>query len=158
MAEITLTESSYRQLKEELQHLKTVKRAEITEAIRKARAFGDLSENFEYHAARREQGILNGRIQDIERTLQRARVVPDDGHQDEETAGLGSVVTVRDLDMDEELEYVLVDPVQADPVNDRISIESPIGKELLGKKIGATVEVKTPTGKVRLEILAIRKE
>src|SRR5436309_539092 len=121
--EIILTESSYKRLQEELDHMKTVKRAQIAEALRKARGYGDLSENFEYHAARRDQGILNGRIAEMERTLEIARVVPD-GAGGADLAGLGTAVMVKDLETEDEWEYTLVDVVQADPVNDRISVQS----------------------------------
>lgn len=155
--EVILTESSYRQLQQELEHMKTVKRAEISEALRKARDYGDLSENFEYHAARRDQGILNGRIAEAERTLEIAKVVPDDAN-DGVSVGLGSVVQVRDLETEDECEYALVDAVQADPLNDRISVQSPVGQALLRKKIGEIVEVEIPTGTARYEIVGIRRE
>jgi len=138
--------------------LKSVKRPELAEALRKARAYGDLSENFEYHQARRDQGILNGRIAELERTLEVAHVVPDAAQPQGEAAVLGSIVTVHDLDTDEEWEYVLVDPVQADPVNDRISVQSPVGKALLGVVPGDTVEVKIPAGTAQYRIVAVRHE
>jgi transcription elongation factor GreA len=153
--EIILTEASFRKLQEELEHLKTVKRTEIAESLRKARGYGDLSENFEYHAARRDQGILNGRIAQMERTLEIARVVPDQAMVGEE-AGLGSIVLVRDLDSQDEWEYTLVDAVQADPINDRISLQSPVGQALLARKAGDVVDVPIPDGTARYEILAIR--
>jgi transcription elongation factor GreA len=155
--DIILTESSYRRLREELEHLKTVKRAEIAEALRKARAYGDLSENFEYHSARREQGILNGRIAEMEKTLEIAKVVPDSSAP-EDAVGLGSIVMVRDLETGEEWEYTLVDAVQADPINDRISIQSPVGQALMHKKVGDVVEVQVPAGKAHYEVLRIRHE
>lgn len=158
MAEnVILTESSFRKLQTELDHLKTVKRAEIAESLRKARAYGDLSENFEYHAVRRDQGILNGRIAEMERTLEIARVVPDESHAGD-TVGLGSILLVRDLDEDEEWELTLVDAVQADPVNDRISVQSPVGQALLGRQAGDEVTVQTPGGQVRYEVLRISHE
>lgn len=153
--EIILTESSYRQLQQELEYLKTVKRAEIAVALRKARGYGDLSENFEYHAARRDQGILNGRIAEIEKTLEIATVVSDDVAVGE-GIGLGAIVMVRDLENGDEWEYTLVDAVQADPINDRISVQSPVGQALLGKTTGDIVEVAVPAGKARYEILGVR--
>ena len=155
--EIVLTESSYQKLQDELDHLKKVKRPEIVEALRRARGFGDLSENFEYHAARRDQGILNGKIAELERMLEIARIVPD-GSAGGELAGLGSVVKVKDLDMEDEWEYALVDPVQADPVNDRISAQSPVGQALMGTRVGDIVEVEIPAGRAKYEILDIRHE
>ena len=155
--DLILTESSYRKLQDELDHLKKVKRPEMAEALRKARSYGDLSENFEYHAARRDQGILNGQIAELEKTLEIATVVPD-GATGGDTAGLGSIVKVRDLDMADDWEYTLVDPVQADPVNDRISLQSPVGQALLGSKVGDVVEVEIPAGTAKYEILGIRHE
>ena len=155
---ILLTESSQKKLQQELEYLKKVKRAEIAEALRKARAFGDLSENFEYHAARKEQGILNGRIAEMEKTLEIAKVVPDD-HETHEGGGvgLGSIVMVRDLEEGDEWEYTIVDAVRADPVNDLISIHSPVAQALLGRSVGDRVEIKVPSGTAHYEILGIRR-
>jgi transcription elongation factor GreA len=155
--EIILTESSYKKIQQELEYLKTVKRSEISEALRKARGYGDLSENFEYHAARRDQGILNGRIAEMEKTLEVATVVSD-ATVKSDAAGLGSIVMVRDLEAGDEWEYTLVDAVQADPVNDRISLQSPVGEALMNCKVGDVVEVEIPAGTVRYEILNIRHE
>ncbi|MCX6360949.1 MAG: transcription elongation factor GreA [Armatimonadetes bacterium] len=155
--QIVLTESSRAKIEAELNHLKTTKRQEIAEAIRKARAFGDLSENFEYHAARRDQGMLNGRITDLEALLEQAVIVADDSHADDTAAGLGMTVTVWDLVYDEEVCYRLVDPVQADPLKDMISIQSPVGRALTGKRVGETIEVPIPAGIARLKITAISR-
>lgn len=154
--EMILTESSIARLREELDYLKSTKRRELTEALRKARGYGDLSENFEYHAARREQAILNGRIADLEKTIERAVVVPDAPSGSAETVGLGATVEVRDLDTNDQWEFTLVDPVQADPINDRISVNSPVAQALLGKAVGATVEAQIPAGVARYEIVSIR--
>jgi transcription elongation factor GreA len=155
--DILLTESSFRQLQGDLERLKTVERPKIAEDLRRARAYGDLSENFEYHAARKAQGILNGRIADIEKTLEIAKVVSNDAVASD-TAGLGSVVMVRDLETEDEWEFVLVDAVQADPVNDRISVQSPVGQALMGKKAGDSVEIQIPAGMARYDVLGIRLE
>jgi transcription elongation factor GreA len=154
--EIILTPASKEKLEAELNHLRVVERPAIAEAIKKAREYGDLSENFEYQAARRSQGILNGRIAELEAVLKRARVV--EAHEDEETVGLGSVVTVRDLESEDEWDYVIVDAASADPMNDRISYSSPVGQALLKKQVGDVVEVLIPAGKARYEIIALRKE
>jgi len=153
--EIILTETSFRKLQEELEYLRTTKRQEIAEALRRARGFGDLAENFEYHAARRDQGILNGRIAELEKTLEIAKVVPDDARAGD-SVGLGSIVLVRDLETEEEWEFTIVDPVQADPVNDRISMQSPVAQALMGCRVGDTVEVKVPDGTVEYAVLEIR--
>lgn len=154
--ETVLTESSVAKLREELEFLKTTKRRELSEALSRARSYGDLSENFEYHAARQEQAILNGRIADIEATLERAVVVPDGPAGTPDAVGLGCTVTVRDLEEDEEWTFTLVDPVQANPIDDRISINSPVGQALSGKAVGDVVQVKAPAGVSEYEILAIR--
>ncbi len=152
---LVLTESSLQKLREELEYLRTVKRREVAEALRKARAFGDLSENFEYHAARREQAILNGRIAELERAIETATIVTDGPDSAQEEAQLGSILTVQDLDAGEEWKFQLVDPVQANPAEDRVSIQSPVGAAVLGKKVGDRVQVKAPGGLMRYEIVAI---
>jgi transcription elongation factor GreA len=152
--EIVLTQASYDKLKQDLEYMKTTKRRDLAEALRKARAYGDLSENFEYHAAKKDQGILNGRIADLERQLELARIVPNDAAISASGA-MGTVVRVRDLDEDDEWDYYLVDAVQADPVNDRISVQSPVGKALLGTVPGDKVEVETPGGMARYEIVSV---
>lgn len=153
--EIILTVSSKKRIEEELNELRMVKRPEITEAIKRAREYGDLSENFEYQAARQSQAILNGRIAELEAVLERCRVVQDDPNNGE-TVGLGSIVMVRDLESEDEWEYTIVDATSADPMNDRISYSSPVGQALMKRNIGEVVEVDIPAGKARYEILGIR--
>lgn len=150
--EIILTESSYKQLQSEIENLKTVKRAEIADALRKARAYGDLSENFEYHAARREQGILNGKIAEKERILEIAKVVPDEVSNGD-GIGLGSVVMV--MEDGAEWEFTIVDSIQADPMKDLISVHSPVAKAMMGKKAGETVTVQAPDGEIVYEIISV---
>ena len=154
--DMILTESSFQQLQAELETLRTTKRAEIAESIRKARAYGDLSENFEYQEARRAQGILNGRIQYLSKLLEVAKVVPD-AEGEPECSGLGSIVRIRDLETEDEWEYTLVDAVQADPLNDRISYNSPVGQALMNCRVGDVVEVNIPAGMARYEILEISR-
>jgi transcription elongation factor GreA len=155
--EIILTAGSKKQKEEELTYLRTVKRPEITEAIKRAREYGDLSENFEYQAARQAQAILNGRIAELEALLERARVV-DDAAAGGDTVGLGSIVAVKDLETEDEWEYTIVDATSADPANDRISYTSPVGKALMHHKIGDVVEVAIPAGTARYEIMGLRHE
>lgn len=154
--EIILTPTSKKRLEEELVHIRTVQRPEVNDAIRKAREYGDLSENFEYHAARQAQGILNGRVAELEAILSRARIVETD--RDADTIGLGSTVLVYDLEMEEEWELTIVDPPSADPANDKISISSPIGKALVGKKVAEVATAETPNGLAQYKILGIRYE
>jgi len=153
--ELILTVSSKKQKEEELSNLRSVKRPEITEAIRKAREYGDLSENFEYHAAKQSQAILNGRIAELEALLDRARVVEDDA-TGSENVGLGCIVMVRDLETEDQWEYTIVDATSADPANDRISYSSPVGQALMRKVIGDVITVAIPDGTARYEIVSIR--
>ena len=155
--EIILTASSKQKLLDELNEIRTVKKPEITESIKRAREYGDLSENFEYQAARQAQGIMNGRIAEIEAILDRARIVEDDAVGGD-TVGLGSIVMVRDLDNDEEFEYTIVDATSADPANDRISYSSPVGQALMRHKVSEVVNVTLPVGKTRYEIIGLRHE
>jgi len=153
--ELILTASSKKRLEEELIELRTVKRPEVTESIKRARAYGDLSENFEYHAAKQAQAILNGRIAELEAVLERAQVV-EDGSAGGETVVLGSIVMVRDMETEDVWEYTIVDASSADPLNDRISYSSPVGQALIHKKIGDVVEIAIPAGKAHYEIIGLR--
>src|SRR5258708_36143854 len=119
-----MTESSYLEIQQKLEHFKKVKRAEMAEALRKARSYGDLSENFEYHAARRDQGILNGQIAEMEKQLEIATVVPDSDLVTG-TVGLGSTVVLREEPTGADWEVTLVDAVKPNPLEERISVQSP---------------------------------
>lgn len=158
--ELILTASSKKQKEEELTYLLTVKRPEITEAIKKAREYGDLSENFEYQSARQAQAINNGRIAELQALLERARVV-DDAAVKSDMVDLGSIVKVQDLEADDDdedavWEYTLVDATSANPAENRISFSSPVGQALKGKKVGETVEVPIPAGKAHYKIIGLR--
>ena len=153
--EIILTESSKKRLLAELTDLRTVKRPEITESISRAREYGDLSENFEYHAAKQAQAILNGRMEELEAILDRARVV-DDAAVGGDTVGLGSIVKVVDQDNDDEWEFTIVDATSADPDNDFISYSSPIGQAALEHKVGDFIKVTTPAGVRKYELIGLR--
>ena len=155
---LIITPNRKREIEDELSHLRAVKRPEITEAISRAREYGDLSENFEYQAARRDQAILNGRIAELENILDRAQVVENGTGGD--VIQMGAVVQVRDLEYDDEdpMEYTIVDAMSADPANDRISYSSPVGKALMGRKIGDIVEIDIPAGLARYEIIGLRYE
>ncbi|MGC4043894.1 MAG: transcription elongation factor GreA [Armatimonas sp.] len=151
--EIILTPSGKQKIEEELQQLRSVEMPALSERIRQARALGDLSENFDYQDSKRQQGFIAGRIADLTAILERARIVEETTGSD--SVGMGSTVSLRDLDYDDELSYTLVDPVSADPANDRISVSSPVGKALMGAKVGDKVEVDIPSGKARYEVLGI---
>ena len=155
--ELILTASSRRKIEDELALIRTVKRPEVTEAIRRAREYGDLSENFEYQAAKQAQAILNGRQADLEALLDRARFV-EDGSVGGEFVGLGAIVKVKDLESDDEWEYTIVDATSADPANDLISYASPVGQALIKHKVGDVVNVALPNGAAKYEITGLRHE
>lgn len=152
MSEILITPEGYERLKRELEELKTVKRREIVERIKAARALGDLSENFDYQDAKRQQAFLEGRIKDLETVLSRAKVVPRPDNAGE-IVHLGSKVTLRDSE--KERTITIVGSFEADPLQDLISILSPLGEALLGKAAGEEVVVNTPKGEVRYKIVGI---
>jgi transcription elongation factor GreA len=152
--EIVLTPGKYAELKDELEHLMTVERSAISERIRQARALGDLSENFDYQDAKRQQGFLEGRIANIKGMLEQAVIAEYQSGGD--TVGFGSKVKVFDVEFEEEIEYTLVGAVEADPAQGMISNTSPLGKALLGNKVGDVVEVPTPAGQDKYKILEIK--
>lgn len=132
-----------------------VKRPEIAETLRQARALGDLRENFAYDDAKRQQAIIEGRIKDLQKILEIAKVVQKPDNADGVTAHLGSLVTLRDVDSSNERKLMLVGSFEADPLQDRISIVSPVGAAIIGKLLNETVEVQTPKGIIRYQIIAI---
>ncbi|NMP21453.1 transcription elongation factor GreA [Sulfobacillus harzensis] len=152
--ELLISPEGLKKLEAELEHLTTVKRREVAERIKTAREFGDISENSEYEDAKNEQAFIEGRIQTLEKMLRQARVV-DAETQDPTMVHIGSHVTVKDLEENIEEEYVIVGATEADPMKNRISNESPVGKALIGAKVGDQVEVTAPVGKIRLEIVKI---
>jgi transcription elongation factor GreA len=158
--EIILTKDGYEQLKRELDRLKTVERAKSAERIRRARAQGDLSENFEYHEAKRAQAMLEGRIRELQRILEVAQVV-DHLPGEDGVVSVGCVVTVEDLEHREKWTFRIVDTASAavfgaDEEHEHVSAASPLGQALVGKKVGDIVQVQTPGGIVDYEILSVR--
>ena len=132
---VILTREGYENLKEELANLKTVRRKEVAERLKQAIDFGDLSENSEYDDAKNEQAFIEGRIQTIEATLHNAQVI-EDGTHSSGVVNIGSYVTVRDVELDDVEEYRIVGTSEADPMQNKISNESPLGAGLLGKRQG----------------------
>ena len=132
----------------------TSRRGELAQNIRTAKAYGDLSENFEYHEAKREQGFVEGRIMQLKQIVPSLCVVPPEAVPKDEV-GFGSIVTVRE-DSGDEWEFFIVGPLEADPMEDRISYESPLGAALLERRVGEVVEAQVPAGTVRYEITSIR--
>lgn len=152
-----MTYEGVKKLEEELEYLKTVKRKEVTEKIKVALGYGDLSENSEYDEAKNEQAFTEGRILQIENMLKNASVV-DESEIPAGTVAVGATVKVKDYDFDEVVEYTIVGSAEADPMNFKISNESPVGKALIGRKIGEVVEATVPDGISKFEILDIRRE
>lgn len=152
--EIVMTKEGYDDLVKELNELKTTRRAEISEKIRVARGFGDLSENSEYDEAKNEQAMIEARILQIEAMLKNVKLL-DAGALDTETVNLGSKVKVLDTEFDEEETYQIVGSTEANPDQGKISDESPIGKNLLGHRVGDIVAIPVPNGTVTYKILDI---
>ncbi len=147
-----LTAEGYLELETELNELKNVKRQEVIVALKEARAMGDLSENADYDAARNDQAQIEARIKELEYKLEHSKIV--DNRKKGSGAGIGSLVTVQDEDGDEE-EYKLVSSIEADPFNNKISVESPLGLAIKGKKTGDTVLVESPNGGYNIKILNV---
>lgn len=153
---VVMTYDGLKKMEQELENLKTVRRKEVAEKIKEARGQGDLSENAEYDAAKEEQGEIESRIVQLENLLRNAEVIDEDVLK-MDVVNLGSKVTVLDVEFDEEMDYTIVGSTEADPMNGRISNESPLGMALLGQKVGATVMADTPDGEVAFKILNIQK-
>ena len=153
---VYLTAEGLQKLKDELHHARTVERPRISQEIAEARAQGDLSENAEYDAAKEAQGHLEARIAKLEDTVANARVVNED-EVDASKARILSNVRVLNQKAGKEAVYTLVSPQEADLKQNRISVESPIGKALLAREVGDVVDVKVPAGTVKLEVLEITR-
>jgi len=153
MKEHYLTEEGEKRLQEELEILRGPKREELAQRLRSAIQMGDLSENADYKKAKEDQGFLEGRIQELEYILRNVKIIEENknGHNIVE---VGATVTVQEEDFPEEI-YFMVGSQEADPINGRISNESPIGQALLGKKTGEVVSIQTPSGSLQLKIIKI---
>jgi transcription elongation factor GreA len=153
--EVLLSPEGKKNLEEELNHLKLVRRKEVAERIKAARDFGDLSENAEYEDAKNEQAFVEGSIMTLEKMLRHAKVVQE-AQRNPEVVTIGSTVKVKDLSKDKVYEYTIVGSHEADPSRRRISNESPVGRALLGQKAGAVVSVMVPAGTFKYEVLSIQ--
>ncbi len=151
--QVLLTPEGLKKYEEELDHLKNVRRHEIAERIKVAISFGDISENSEYEDAKNEQAFIEGKISDLEKKLSNVKIIHDDADEDE--VGIGSTVTLEDVEAGEVFEYTIVGSMEADPSKSRISNESPVGRSILGKKIGSEVEVATPSGALLYRIVNV---
>ncbi len=156
--EVKLTKTMLQQYEERLRHMETVERDAIAKEIDTARGFGDLSENAEYKAAREAQSELEGKILEFRDLLDRAVIISDDASEEMEgIVGLGSTVKVRDLEFDEEEVYCIVGTHEANPMEARISDESPMGQALIGKRVGDIAEYESLAGTIRFEILDVNR-
>ena len=149
---VLVTEEGYNELVKKLNHLKSVTRIEIAERLKAAIALGDLSENSEYDDAKNQQAFLEGEIQELEAKIRNSEIIKSTGG---DVVQMGSTVTVKDIEFDEEDTYSIVGSTEADPDEDKISNESPLGQALLGQKVGTTVEVHAPAGIIKYQIMKI---
>lgn len=150
------TEEGLLKLKEELNYLEHTRRPQVSQAIADARDKGDLSENAEYHAAKEEQSLLEFKIIQLKNTIANARIL-DESQLDQSKVLIQSIVKMKNLNVKKEMTYTLVADAEADLAGGKISVESPIGKGLLGKEVGEIAEIKVPNGVLKLEILEISR-
>lgn len=155
MDKLPMTTEGHQALQDELRNLKSVERPNIVKAIAAAREHGDLSENAEYHAARERQSFIEGRIGELEDAIKRAEVI-DTSKIKGKTVRFGATVKVADEETDEEITYQLVGELEADIQQHKISIGSPLGRALIGREVGDSVEVTTPNGVRYFEVMSVR--
>lgn len=154
MEKIFLTQKGYDELQERLDYLTGQGRQDMSEKIKLAREYGDLSENAEYDAAKNEQAFMEQEIKEIAEKLRNAEII-DESNLDSKTVSIGSIVKLQDMELDEKVEIKIVGSSEADIMNNKISNESPIGQALIGKKKGAVVDVNTPSGVLKYKIISI---
>ena len=151
-----MSQERLEELKKELNYMETVREKEVSEQIKEARSFGDLSENSEYDEAKTEQGKLYSRIAEYKDLIEHAEIVDNVDHNlPKDAVTLGSVVMVKDLDEDFEDKYEIVGSQEANPREGRISDDSPVGKGLIGHRAGDSVTIPVPAGEIRIEILSV---
>jgi transcription elongation factor GreA len=153
--EVILTPEGYEKLKQEIDYLRNEKRREVAERIRIAREFGDIAENAEYDDAKNEQALLEHRIATLEERLLNSRVI-EPGEVSTDAVSIGSVVKLEDIEAKSTVEYFIVGSAEANPAENKLSNESPVGKAILGRKKGETVEVAAPRGALKFKILDIK--
>ena len=154
MSDLFITEEGKVEKEERLRYLKNVKRPEVLEKLKVARDFGDLSENSEYDAAKKEQSFVETEIAQIEETLRKAKIISASEVKNDEVS-VGNSVVVFDMDFEEEDTYKIVGVIESDPNKNFVSNESPIGKALLGKKVGDIADIETPEGVIQMKVLKI---
>ena len=155
MKDVLLTPEGYEKLKQEIEYLRGDKRREIADRIRVAREFGDIAENAEYDDAKNEQAMLEHKIAQLEERLLNAKVI-DKGDIDTSVVSIGSTVRLKDVDANQTVEYHIVGSAEANPSEQKLSNESPVGKAIMGRKKGETVEVTAPRGALKFKILDIK--
>jgi transcription elongation factor GreA len=155
LKEVLLTPEGYEKLKEEVEYLSNEKRREVAERIKTAREFGDISENSEYDDAKNEQAMLEHRISQLEERMKAARVIEKSDVSTSEVT-IGTKVRLRDLQANKTFEYFIVGSAEANPAESKLSNESPVGKAIIGKKKGETVEVAAPRGAMKFKIMDIK--
>lgn len=152
--DIFFTPEGLQKIENEIEHLKTVRRKEVADRIKVALGYGDLSENSEYDEAKNEQAQVEERIAKLEHMVRNAKVI-DEHELNTEVVNVGSIVKVKDLSDGEEEEFTIVGSAEADPLNGKISNESPVGGKLIGKKVGESVEIEVPDGLIKYEVISI---
>ncbi|MGF7047863.1 transcription elongation factor GreA [Paenibacillus sp. DS2015] len=153
--EVILTEEGLAQLEDELRDLKTVKRRELAERLKLAISYGDLKENSEYHSAKNDQSFMETRVMILEKMIRKAQVVSADS-LNLSAVSIGCIVVLNDIEYSEKIEYRIVGTAEADVLENKISYESPLGKELIGKEVGSIVSVNAPMGILKYELLEIK--
>lgn len=154
--EVILTARGLKKIEDELDQLRTVHRKRVADRIRESKQFGELSDNSEFEDAKNEQAFVEGRIEELRQIIASARVIETEDVLTDEVS-IGCVVGVKDLETNDQWEWSIVGTFEADPAEDRISNESPVGEALIGKKIGDVATVRIPAGKARYEVMHIRK-
>jgi transcription elongation factor GreA len=154
--EILLTATGLKKIEGELEQLRSVHRKRVADRIRDSKQFGEFAENSEYEDAKTEQAFVEGRIEELKQVLMHAQVI-EESEVLTDAVGVGSIVKVVDLETNDEWEFTIVGSVEANPAEDKISNESPVGESLMGRKVGETVEVEIPAGLARYQIASIRK-
>lgn len=156
IGDVYLTKGGYEKLKKELEHLKTVRRRELSKAVSQAREHGDISENAEYDAAKESLALNEERIRQLESKLAQAHII-DNENISKDQVFIGATVKLKDVDNDEEIEYTLVSELEADYAQGKISVESPVAKALLTRKVGEIVKIEVPAGTLNYKILKISR-
>ena len=155
MKDVILTKEGYEKLRREIEHLSTQRRRQVAERIKTAREFGDIAENAEYDDAKNEQAMLEARIAKLEERIAGARVI-EKKEISKDAVSIGSHVKLRDVEAKKTLEYHIVGSAEANPAENKLSNESPVGKAIMGRKKGETVEVTTPRGALKFKILELK--